>query len=160
MTLPRLALAIFRDVTLGTSQEQPPRGVKRVDPVCRVTTQLQHSFLKSCTRRLRCRVEGCTSKVRLLAFSTTPPVAKIFWLSVLCCKKGLGVAVSVLLASRCRCLSRSLRMCSREPADVHQSASFNHRAPQLFSSGVESNIPNRSPKIQHLFDQLNVRYVV
>lgn len=66
------ALAIFRDVTLGTSQKQPPWGVKRVDPVCRVTTQLQHSFLKRCTRRLKLRVEGCISKIPLLAFSTTP----------------------------------------------------------------------------------------
>lgn len=41
-----------------------------------------------------------------LAFST--PAAKMLWLSVLCCKKGLGVAVSVFLASHCQCLSRRL----------------------------------------------------
>lgn len=51
-----------------------PRGVKRVDPVCRITTQLQHSFLKRCTRRPRRRVEGCMSKIPLLAFSTPPPL--------------------------------------------------------------------------------------
>lgn len=53
-------VAIFRDVTLGTSQKTAsPGGVGGVEPVCRITTQLQHSSLKRCTKRLKCRVEEC-----------------------------------------------------------------------------------------------------
>lgn len=68
-----LALTIFRDVTLGTSQKQPPPGGQQGRSSPQNHNMVTALLLKEMYNH---RMKGCISKIPLLAFSTTPLLLK------------------------------------------------------------------------------------